>query len=64
MADGTGYELAELYGLCHDGLLWIWTQKRRPVVVTGLPRELGYELDVLIGNHSGMAAICGEKLIY
>ena len=34
---GTGYELAELYGLWHDDLLWIWTQKRRPVLVTGRP---------------------------
>ena len=41
--DGTGYELAEFYGFWHDGLLGIWTQKRRPVVGTGSPWVLDHE---------------------
>ena len=35
VVDGTGYDLAEFYRFFHDSLLW--TQKRRPVVVTGRP---------------------------
>ena len=62
VVNGTDYELAEFYGFRHDGLLL--DAKRVVCRGYGSPWMLGYELGGLIGNYSGMAAICEWDLIY